>query len=207
MNKNARAAGPGETSVARESLSSLGGAMDGLKDQTTNQGGRLQVLPRMRVPAYLLGHTLQTHVVNAIRRNREVDKDDLYGRALADLTSRDNSAVFADVSELIEGAVSGKLRRSHPVELLPDGHFRYEFPWEVADIHREAVFRFQLASVTCLPNHTPLLPGQAPTVKDVACVQPNHPTLQYLTGSVCFRCTAYLAVGTPNANGTHTAPQ
>lgn len=84
--------------------------MHGFKDQTTYQYDRLQVLPRMRVPPNLLKHTLQTHVINAIRRNREVDKDDLYGRALADLTGGENSAVLDDFSELVERAVSGKLK-------------------------------------------------------------------------------------------------
>ena len=64
----------------------------------------------MRVPDIMLPPTHQIHVVNAIRRNREIDKDDLYGRALGDITHGDNSAVFADASELIEGVVSGNLK-------------------------------------------------------------------------------------------------
>ena len=71
---------------------------------------RAQVYQRMRVPDIMLEATRQTHVVNAIRRNREIDKDDLYGRALRDITHGDNSAVFADVSKLIEGVVSGRLK-------------------------------------------------------------------------------------------------
>ena len=81
-----------------------------MRHWTTDPPGGFQVFPRMRVPGDLLQHTYQIHVINAIRRNREIDKEDLYGRALTDITHGDNSAVFADLSGLIERAVSGKLK-------------------------------------------------------------------------------------------------
>ena len=57
-----------------------------MRDGTTDQDGGFQLFPRMRVPGSMLKVTYQTHVIGAIRRNREIDKGDLYGRALADLT-------------------------------------------------------------------------------------------------------------------------
>ena len=63
----------------------------------------------MRVPSVALPHTHQIHVVDAIRRSYEIDKDDLYGHALQDLTHGQNSAVFGEVSSLIQGAISGEL--------------------------------------------------------------------------------------------------
>ena len=84
--------------------------MQRFRHRPTSQQRSFQARPRMRVPPIMLEATHQIHVVSAIRRNREIDKDDLYSRALRDITHGDNSAVFADVSKLIEGVVSGKLK-------------------------------------------------------------------------------------------------
>ena len=80
-----------------------------MRHRTTDQHGRFQARPRMRVPPDLLQHTYQIHVIEAICRNPEIDENDLYCRALKDITHGDNSAIFADVSELIEREVAGKL--------------------------------------------------------------------------------------------------
>ena len=79
-------------------------------DGTAGQGGGFQQRHRMRIPKIMLEITCRMHVVEAIRRNREIDEDDLYGRALADLTQRNNLAVFTDLSELITGVTSGRLK-------------------------------------------------------------------------------------------------
>ena len=68
----------------------------------------------MRVPPWMLSSTYQIYLIEAIRCNREIDKEGLYLRALRDITSGDNSAVFADVADLIENVVSGKLRKKRP---------------------------------------------------------------------------------------------
>ena len=92
--------------------------MHGFQDQTTNQHEGLQVRPRMRVPSDLLQHTLQTQVINAIRRNREVDKDDLYGRALADLTGGDNSAPLAQLPAALDTLIGRSPNSNGTVEHL-----------------------------------------------------------------------------------------
>ena len=79
-------------------------------DGTAGQGGGFQQRDRMRIPQIMLEVTYQMHVVEAIRRNREIDEDDLYGRALADLTQGDDLAVFTDLSDLITGVTSGRLK-------------------------------------------------------------------------------------------------
>ena len=79
-------------------------------DGTADQGGGFQQRHRMRIPQSMLEITYQMHVVEAIRRNHEIGEDDLYGRALADLTQRDNLTVFTDLSELITGVTSGRLK-------------------------------------------------------------------------------------------------
>ena len=56
-----------------------------------------QARPRLRIPQNLHVPAYQVHVVDAIRRNREVDKDDLYKLALKDLKHGSNSSVFAEV--------------------------------------------------------------------------------------------------------------
>ena len=64
---------------------------------------RFQARPRLRVPQILHTPAYQVHVVDAIRRNREIDRTDMYNATLRDLTHGSNSSVFAEVSTLIEG--------------------------------------------------------------------------------------------------------
>ena len=77
----------------------------------TDQHRRFQVRPRMRVPPWMLSSTYQVYLIEEIRRNGKIDEDGLYLLALRDITNGENSAVFADVSDLIEKVVSGKLRK------------------------------------------------------------------------------------------------
>ena len=48
--------------------------MERIGHWTTDPPGGFQPFERMRVPGDLLQHTYQIHVINAIRRNREIDK-------------------------------------------------------------------------------------------------------------------------------------
>ena len=70
----------------------------------------LQARPRLRILQILHPPAYQVHVVDAIRRNRVIDKDDLYNLTLKDLQHGSNSSVFAEVSTFIEGVVTGKLK-------------------------------------------------------------------------------------------------
>ena len=84
-----------------------------------------QARPRMRVPREMLPSTYQLHLIQAIRCNSEIDEGGLYLRALRDITGGENSAVFADVSKLVDRVVSGKLRgnrRDEAVKTLIGSH-------------------------------------------------------------------------------------
>ena len=69
-----------------------------------------QRFPRMRVLPEMMDIAYQMCVVDAIRRSREVDTGDLYGLAVSELSQGENSAVFADLREWIEGVKSGRLK-------------------------------------------------------------------------------------------------
>ena len=71
---------------------------------------RFQAYNRMRIPPMLLPHVRQVHIIGAIRHSREVDDDDLYGKALSDLTHGDNETVLNEVAALMEGVVTEKLK-------------------------------------------------------------------------------------------------
>ena len=83
-----------------------------MKKTRYRQNRSLQARPRMRVPHLFLPPAYQVNVVKAIRRNNEIDGDDLYGHALEDLVQGENSAVFAELSALIKGVVSRQLNGS-----------------------------------------------------------------------------------------------
>ena len=81
-----------------------------MRDGTADKHGGFQVHPRMRLLRDMHEITHQMHVVEAIRRNPEIDKGDLYGRARAELAQGDDSGVFADLSEWTKGMASGQLK-------------------------------------------------------------------------------------------------
>ena len=84
--------------------------MERIRDGMARLNDSFQSRHRIRLPPDMLEITYVIHVVGAIRRNCEIDKGDLYGRALADLTQGDNSAVFNDLSECTAGITSGQLK-------------------------------------------------------------------------------------------------
>ena len=53
-----------------------------------NQHGSFQARSRMRVVDSMLPVLHQIHVIGAITRHHEIDKEGLYGQALADCTNR-----------------------------------------------------------------------------------------------------------------------
>ena len=55
-----------------------------------DQNGKFQLHPRMRVPAEMHPSTYMFHVIQAIRRNSDVDKAGLYGKALVGITGGRN---------------------------------------------------------------------------------------------------------------------
>ena len=71
---------------------------------------RFQAYNRMRIPPVLLPHVRQVHIIDAIRHSREVDGDDLYGKALSDLMHGENANVLNEVAALMEGVVTEKLK-------------------------------------------------------------------------------------------------
>lgn len=61
----------------------------------------LQAYPRIRVPEFLVQFLRQIHVIRAICRHPEIDRDDLYGEALAGLRDGDNAKAFSAVNEFV----------------------------------------------------------------------------------------------------------
>ena len=68
-----------------------------------------QAHPRMRVPNILLLFLHQIHVIRAITRHPEVDKEDLYGQALAGLKHGNNAEAFSDFGEFVHSVTQGTL--------------------------------------------------------------------------------------------------
>ena len=68
-----------------------------------------QARPRMRVPNILLPSLHQIHVIRAISRHPEVDKEDLYGQVLAGLKHGNNAKAFSDFSEYVHRVTQGTL--------------------------------------------------------------------------------------------------
>ena len=72
-----------------------------------NRHGRFQAHPRMRVPDQGVQFLHQFHVIMAITRHPEIDKEGLYGQALAGLKHGDNAKAFSDFGELVRRVTSG----------------------------------------------------------------------------------------------------
>ena len=68
-----------------------------------------QARPRMRVPNILLPVLHQIHVIRAITRHHEIDKEDLYGQALAGLKHGNNAKAFSDFGEFVHRVTQGTL--------------------------------------------------------------------------------------------------
>ena len=67
-----------------------------------------QAHPRMRVPSQSHPFMHQLHVVDAICRSSKIDTEDLYGDALREVRQEQNAGVFADLSSLVTGTLSGE---------------------------------------------------------------------------------------------------
>ena len=74
-----------------------------------NQQGIFQARPRMRVPDHLVQFMHQVHVIKAICRHPEIDKEDLYGQALAGLKHGNNAKAFSALREVVYKVTSGTL--------------------------------------------------------------------------------------------------
>ena len=66
-----------------------------------NQRGSSQARYRMRVVDVMVPHLHQIHVIRAITRHPEIDKEGLYGQALADFTNGDNAEAFSALGEFV----------------------------------------------------------------------------------------------------------
>ena len=75
----------------------------------SNQHGRFQARPRMRVPYFMHPSIHQNHVIRAICRNPEIDKEDLYGQALAGLRHGNNAKAFSTIREAVSKVTAGAL--------------------------------------------------------------------------------------------------
>ncbi len=73
------------------------------------QHGTYQNKIRMRVDGVLVPSLYQIHVIRAIRRHQDIDKQALYGQALGDLTLGSNAQAFSSLHEFVELVTSGKL--------------------------------------------------------------------------------------------------
>ena len=84
--------------------------MERAKNQSRLTRGNLQVRSRMRIPREMLDHTYRFYVVDAIRRHPEIDRENLYGKALQELDQGETSAVLADLSSSIGELLAGELK-------------------------------------------------------------------------------------------------
>ena len=73
------------------------------------QRGSVQARSRMRVMDVMVPSLHQIHVIRAITRHREVDKEDLYGQALAAFAHGDNAEAFSALGEFVHKVTSGTL--------------------------------------------------------------------------------------------------
>ena len=80
------------------------------QDQSRFHQRSFQVRPRMRVPKEMLGQTYRFYIVDAIRRHPEIDRENLYEKALQELVQDKTADVLADLSTSIEALLSGALR-------------------------------------------------------------------------------------------------
>lgn len=70
---------------------------------------KFQAFDRMRVPIEARPFALQLHVVRAVRRNRELNAEASFRRALEDLKRGQHSQVLVEVGTLIRQAVAKEL--------------------------------------------------------------------------------------------------
>ena len=95
----------------------------GMKNLNTDPDGEFQLRSRMRVPPGMFPAMYQFHVIQAIRRNSEVDKEGLYSKALGDVTSGRNREAFDRVFKTIEEAMTGTKARRNRKLLLMDSRW------------------------------------------------------------------------------------
>ena len=75
----------------------------------TNQHGSFQARSRMRVVDTMLTDLHQIHVIRAITRHHEIDKEGLYGQALAGLKHGNNAEAFSDFGKFVHRVTQGTL--------------------------------------------------------------------------------------------------
>ncbi len=74
-----------------------------------NLRSNFQAHPRIRLPTTLLPPMQQFHVIRAICRNPEIDKEDLYDQALSGIMHRNNARAFSVLREVVYKATSRTL--------------------------------------------------------------------------------------------------
>ena len=94
-----------------------------MKNLTTAPNGQFQLSHRMRVPNEMLRPMYRFHVIQAIRRNPEVDEDGIYWRALGDITSGRNREAFDRVLKAIEQVKAGATGKRNRNILLIDSRW------------------------------------------------------------------------------------
>ena len=94
-----------------------------MKNLNTAPDGEFQLRSRMRVPSPMIPAMYQFHVIQAIRRNPEVDKEGRYSKALGDVTSGRNREAFDRVFKTIEQAMTGTRARRKRKLLLMDSRW------------------------------------------------------------------------------------
>ena len=81
------------------------------------------MFPRMRIPTEMLSATYQLHVIQAIRRNPEVDKDGIYAKALQDIAGGQNPAAFDRVRKCIDEVLANPKSKRNRKRLLADSRW------------------------------------------------------------------------------------
>ena len=71
-----------------------------------NPNSKFQAYPRMRLVDVMLPYLHQTHVIRAITRHPEIDKEDLYGQALRGLKHGNNAKALSVFGELVPKGTS-----------------------------------------------------------------------------------------------------
>ena len=104
-----------------------------------NRHGRFQARPRMRVPDQGVQFLHQFNVIRAITRHPEIDKEDLYGQALAGLKHGDNAKVLSDAGELVRRRMAGTPLddKSDAVERMLLSKDAHDFDEDTCSIIRE----------------------------------------------------------------------
>ena len=78
-------------------------------DRMANLHSNLQARNRMRIPNVVVPQLHLAHVIRAITRHPEIDKEDLYGQALQGLRDGNNANAFSDFGEIVHRVTSGAL--------------------------------------------------------------------------------------------------